>query len=89
MKTIEMIEVAALLLAVSCNKTVDAPAEAIGAGSFEKGATTLTVNVRGSETKADSEFLESLANEDALVKNFQIITYDLDNSGNAGSMALL
>ena len=86
MKKIELfLLAAATLFTASCNKSADVSLQA--ADTFEDaGGVPVTFNVKGVVTKATSTYTASLANEDKLDKNFQIIAYEEDSGGNAGAL---
>ena len=69
-----------IMIAASCNKS-EQPEIAAVADTFGQGSATYTVNVVNPLTKATSTYLDQFDNERKLEYNFQIVAYDVDNTG--------
>jgi len=84
MKTTKLIILAALsVMAASCNKTFTEPEKVAN----EEEVTYLTFDVDAEVTKATSTYNETSERETALLKNFQVVAYDVDNQNVAGNVS--
>lgn len=75
------------VMAASCNKTFTEPSKEAN----EEEVTYLTFDVDAEVTKATSVYTQTSERESALMKNFQVVAYDLNNDtpGNVSSWFLV
>lgn len=73
------------MLSASCNKVADVTTVQ-ATDTFEEAGVPVTFNVQGVATKATSGYTTTLAGEDTMEYNFQIIAYEEDSNGNAGDL---